>query len=92
MTMNPVEPLLGTDQAHVIAVVSTSLHITTPSAANSTLVTPTSSVAVATTVIVRPLRIDVPSTGDEIWTTGATVSSSTLGSTATTAGVDTLVR
>ena len=86
VTVNPVEPLLGTDHAHVIAVVSTSLHITTPLAAKSTLVTPTSSVAVATTLIVRPFLTAVPSAGERIWTIGGATSVTISGSTVMTAG------
>lgn len=92
VTVKPVDPFLGTDQAQVIAVVSWSLHITTPSAAKSTRVTPTSSVAVATTLIVRPFLIAVPSAGETIWTTGGVTSVTISGSTVTTTGAEELAR
>ena len=90
VTVKPVEPSLGTDQTHVI--VATSLHITTPSAANSTRVTPTSSVAVATTLIGRPFLIAVPSAGETIQTTGGVTSVAVSGSTVMTTGAEELAR
>ena len=92
VTVRSVEPFFGTDQEHVIEEVSTLLHITTPFAATSIFVTPTSSVAVATTLIVRPFLIAVPSAGERIWTTGGVTSVTISGSTAITTGAEELAK